>query len=66
MKEEEKQSTVHYDMAKKIVNTLATKRSQVIQQRALVEVLKPLLKKQISETKQKNTHYQNGGSQRRK
>ena len=40
-------------MAKKIVNTLATERSQVIQQIALVGVLIPLLKKQISETKQK-------------
>jgi hypothetical protein len=40
-------------MAKKIVNTLATERSQVIQQIALVGVLKPLLEKQISEAKQK-------------
>ena len=42
MAEEEKQSAVHFAIAKRIVDTLADKKSHVTQQVAL-EVLKPLL-----------------------
>ncbi len=47
MAEEEKQSAVHLAIAKRIVNTLADKKSHVTQQVAL-EVLKPLLEDNLA------------------
>jgi hypothetical protein len=47
MMEEEKQSRVHLDIAKRIVKTLCMGEEQVSQQTAL-QVLKPLLEENIT------------------
>ena len=45
--EEEKQSRVHFDIAKKIVDTIANGEDQLSQQ-AVIQVLKPLLEENIT------------------
>ena len=45
--EEEKQSRVHCDIAKRIVDTISDGEQEVSQQ-AVLQVLKPLLEKNIS------------------
>jgi UDP-N-acetyl-D-mannosaminuronate dehydrogenase len=45
--EEEKQTRVHFDIAKRIVDTIANGEDQISQQ-AVLQVLKPLLEENIS------------------
>jgi len=45
--EEQKQSRVHFDLAKKIVDTIANGEDQISQQ-AVFQVLKPLLEDNIA------------------